>query len=109
MKTMDSLGRLTIPKEVRSKLDIKGDCDFQILAEDDYIKLVPANKKHNISDKDMTTLRKLYIMLKKSGLLDNYYTEELARITKQSESKCSNCGENMFLTTDNTFKCFNCE
>lgn len=109
MKTMDSLGRLTIPKDIREKLNIKSDCAFQILAEEDYIKLVPAIKKHSISDDDMTTLRKLFIMLKNSGLLDNYYTEELARITKQSESKCSICGENMFLTTDNTFKCFNCE
>jgi AbrB family looped-hinge helix DNA binding protein len=109
MKTMDSMGRLTIPKDIRERLNMQDGCDFNIITDGETIKLIPAITKHQIDDADMIALRKLFIMLKSTGILDSYYTKLMAKITKQSENKCYKCGENLFLASDDTFKCYNCD
>lgn len=109
MKKVDNIGRITIPKDLRTKYNLEIGMNYEIIEENDSLKIKPLNKSFNISNEDMKVLRKMYIMLLDSGMLDNYYDEILARITKKSESKCAECGSNLFLTNENTYKCFKCE
>jgi tRNA(Ile2) C34 agmatinyltransferase TiaS len=41
-------------------------------------------------------------------MLDDYYTAMLSNITNETDNKCVVCGENMFLTSDNAYKCYKC-
>ena len=109
MRRIDILGRLCIPKEIREKYKITENTDLQIIDNGDGIIIYPSSKPYTISQKDMETLRKLYLMLDESGFLDDDYKQKLAKITKESDSKCATCGNKMFLTNDNTYKCYKCE
>lgn len=109
MKKVDNIGRITIPKDLRTKYNLETGMNYEIIEESDSLTIKPLNKNFTISNEDMKALRKMYIMLSDSGILDAYYDEILARITKKSESKCSECGAYLFLTNENTYKCFKCE
>ena len=108
MRKIDSLGRVCIPKEIRNAYNIDQNTDLQILDNGNGIIILPSSRPFIISNNDMETLRKLYVMLKESGLIDDEYSHKLAKITKETDSKCATCGSNMFLTNDNTYKCYKC-
>ena len=109
MKKIDSIGRVTIPKDIREFYKITDATDVQIIDNGNGILIIPSNRPYTITQNDMKTLRKLYIMLNESGLLDDEYSQKLAKITKETDSKCATCGSKMFLTNDNTYKCYKCE
>lgn len=107
-KLVDSAGRVQLPKDLRDKYNLNTGAEYSLVAEDTYIKLEPVNKLFTIDNEDMKVLRKLYLMLADNGLLDDYYDTILSKITKRSEIKCDKCNNYLFLTTDNTYKCFKC-
>lgn len=109
MRKVDSLGRVCLPIDIRKAYNITEDTDLQILDNGNGIVIFPASRPYTITHNNMDTLRRLYIMLRDSGLLDDEYTEKLSKITKESDKKCANCGNNMFLMTDNSYKCYKCE
>lgn len=109
MEKVSNEGRITIPKNLRTKYNLNGGAEYQIIEDNDCLKIVSRETKYNIDEEDMKALRKLYIMLSDSGIMDSYYDEILSRITKKTETKCDKCGNNLFLTKENTFKCFKCE
>ena len=108
MKKLDGMGRLTIPKEMRASYNLNPNTEVQIIDNGNGLLVIPADTPYTISQSEMDTLRKLYLMLQDSGFLDEYFTEKLSKITKESESKCDTCGSKMFLTKDNTYKCYKC-
>ena len=108
MRKVDDLGRVCIPIDIRKRYNINENTDLQIIDNGNGIIIYPADRPYLISNNDMETLRKLYIMLKDSGLLDDDYSEKLSKITKESDTKCADCGSNMFLMSDNTYKCYKC-
>ena len=109
MKKIDSLGRLVIPIDIRKAYNITEDTDLQVLDNGNGIIIYPSSRPYTISKNDMEVLRKLYIMLNNAGLLDDDYIYKLAKITRETDEKCATCGNKMFLTTDNTYKCYRCE
>ena len=109
MRKLDSLGRICIPKEIRMNYNINEGTDLQIIDNGNGILILPANRPYSLSSNNMDTLRELYLMLKESGLLDSEYTEKLSKITKESDVKCKDCNTNMFLMSDNTYKCYKCK
>ena len=109
MRRIDNVGRLTLPIEIRKNYNITEDTDLQILDNGNGIVVFPASRPYTITQSDMKTLRKLYIMLNDSGFLDEEYKQKLSKITKETDTKCATCGSNMFLTNDNTYKCYKCE
>lgn len=109
MRRIDHLGRVTIPADIRKHYNINRETDLQILDNGNSIIIIPSTRPYTITQNDMKTLRKLYIMLNESGFLDDEYSQKLAKITKETDSKCATCGSNMFLTNDNTYKCYKCE
>lgn len=108
-KVVDNVGRVQIPKDLRIKYNLDKGASYMIKEEDNGIKIEPLNGINIISGEDMKVLRKLYLMLNASGLLDTYYDTILANITKKTDSKCAKCGNPLFLETDNTYKCYECE
>lgn len=108
MQKVDAVGRVMIPKNLREKFDLEKGNSYSIIETDKGLLVTSEKVKFNICEEDMKALRKLYIMLSNSGFLDSYYDEILSRITKRTDIKCDKCGEFLFLTTDNTYKCFKC-
>lgn len=109
MRKLDSVGRITLPVDIRKQYNIDENTDLQIIDNGNGILIIPANKPYIISENNMETLRKIYVMLKESGLIDSEYEEKLAKITKETDSKCATCGNKMFLAADNTYRCYKCE
>lgn len=109
MKKVDSAGRIVLPKDIRESYNLDVGQEFTLVECEDYLKIMPLQVKFEIANEDMKVLRKLYLMLYESGLMDDYYDEVLSRITKKTENKCEKCKKPLFLTTDNNYKCFNCE
>lgn len=105
---IDSVGRVQIPKELRAKYNLEIGSKYKITECKDYLKVEPFKEIYTITADEMTTLRKLYLMLSESGLLDNYYETTLADITKKADIKCDKCNSPLFLTKDNSYKCFKC-
>ena len=109
MQKVDAVGRVMIPKNLREKYDLEKGNGYSIIETDKGLLVAPEKAKFNIGEEDMKALRKLYIMLSNSGFLDSYYDEILSRVTKRTDIKCDKCEEFLFLTTDNSYKCFKCE
>ena len=109
MQKIDNIGRITIPKNLRDNCNLEKGTECELVATNEGILIMSKNKNYSVGSVDMDALRKLYIMLKNSGFIDDYYDEILSRITRKTDSKCTKCGEHLFLTNDNNYKCFNCE
>ena len=107
-KIVDSIGRVLIPKDLREKYNLKPGTDYFIIEEKDGLRIEAQEKLFTISNEDMKVLRKLYLMLSDNDLLDDYYETILSKITRKSEIKCDKCNSNLFITNDNSYKCFKC-
>ena len=105
---IDNCGRVQLPKEIRSKYNLVPGVKYDITERDNYLEIRPDKEFYTITSDEMTTLRKLYLMLSESGLLDDYYENTLADITKKADIKCDKCNSPLFLTKDNSYKCFKC-
>ena len=108
MRTIDALGRITIPKEIRVKYELNSNTDIKLVEDDDCIKLVPQNISYKISINDMQTLRELFMQLNSAGLLDENAVAALSRITKMSNSKCDKCNNNLFVEQNGLLSCIEC-
>lgn len=109
MRRVDSVGRVIIPKDIRKELNLNTGSGYELIKEEDSIRIIPTESAFKVYNEDMKALRKMYLMLEESGMLDSYYDEILSRITKRTDIKCETCGANLFLNKDNTYKCFKCE
>ena len=109
MQKVDTIGRVMIPKKLREKYNLEKGNGYILIETENGLLVSPEEESFKICKEDMSSLIKLYIMLKESGFLDSYYDEILSRITKRTDIKCDKCGEYLFLTTDNTYKCYKCE
>lgn len=109
MQKIDSVGRITIPKNIRERYNLEKGTEYELLETDRGLVVSPKSTPFTIGEEDMKALRKLYIMLSNSGFIDEYYNEILSRVTKRTDMNCTECGEYLFLTSDNNYKCFNCE
>lgn len=105
---IDGQGRLQIPKELRERYNLDNGAKYKITECGDYLKVESLKETYTITSDEMTILRKLYLMLSESGLLDEYYENSLADITKKVNVKCDKCNSPLFLTKDNSYKCFKC-
>lgn len=108
MKLLDRNYRVAIPTEIRKKYNIKPGDALDVVDTGNSIVIRTHTETYEISENEMNHLRKLYVMLKSSGMLDDYYTAILSNITNETDNKCVVCGENMFLTSDNAYKCYKC-
>ena len=108
-KIVDNVGRVQIPKDLRTKYNLEKGASYTIKEEENGLKIEPLGGLMTISGEDMLVLRKLYLMLENSGLIDSYYNEKLAEITRKTDNKCTKCNSPLFLDNDNTYKCYNCE
>ena len=109
MALLDTVNRITIPKHLRDKYNLKAGERYRLYDNGKTIEIIPEIKSYEIPETDMIELRKLYLMLMESGLLDEYYDRVLSKITKKSELKCERCGSNLFYIDESTCKCFKCE
>ena len=108
MKKIDSIGRVMLPKDMREDLNITENTNLKLEVCEGYLKITPTECMYKISKADMLELRKIYIALKQSGLLDEHYIEVLSRITNESNVKCEKCNCNMFVD-DKSYRCYNCD
>ncbi len=109
MRKIDSSGRVSLPIDIRNHYNITQDTDLQVLDNGNGIIIIPSSRPYVLTQNDMKTLRKLYLMLDESGFLDEEYKQKLSKITKETDVKCATCKSNMFLTNDNTYKCYKCD
>lgn len=109
MKLVDSNFRVSIPSELRKKYNIKPGDSLDIIDTGNTIEIRSYNKKYEVDESDMKKLRRLYLMLKNSGILDDFYANALSKITQETDMKCTICNENMFLTASNEYKCYKCD
>jgi AbrB family looped-hinge helix DNA binding protein len=108
MKLLDSNYRIAIPSEIRKKYNIKPGDALDIVDTGNNIVIRAYTKMYEIDETEMEHLRKLYVMLKSSGMLDDFYVAMLSKITQEVDNKCVVCGEIMFLTASNSYKCYKC-
>ena len=97
-----------LPKDIREDLNITENTNLKLEVCEGYLKITPTECMYKISKADMLELRKIYIALKQSGLLDEHYIEVLSRITNESNVKCEKCNCNMFVD-DKSYRCYNCD
>lgn len=108
MNRIDRLGRLGIPQGLRVKYDLNNGGEIvDIIDNENGILIKPRKHLYTLNEQQMTNLRRLYLMLSNSGLIDSEYALKLANITRMSESVCAKCGSKLFLNNDNTLKCYN--
>lgn len=108
MKKLDTVGRITLPKEMRDRNNFKTDDLFEIYERGDEIILKPMKKNYTISESQMSIIRKLYSMLKDTDLLEDSELSTLKEICRITDSSCPTCGELLYISNDNTYKCMKC-
>lgn len=109
MKKLDTVGRITLPKEMRERNGFKPDDLFEVFERGDEIILKPMKKDYRISESQMSVIRKLYNMMKDADILEESEIMTLKEICKFTDVLCPKCNENLYLTSDNSYKCMNCE
>lgn len=108
MARIDNMGRLGIPLAIRNNLGINGVTEVDIIENNNNeIIIKPKFNIYRITENEMTSLRKLYIMLNESGLVSGEYKQVLSNITKESESVCGVCGNKLF-ADGSSLKCYKC-
>ena len=108
MRRLDNAGRVCIPKDIRNNYKINSNTELQIIDNGNGILIIPESRPYILTNRNMDDLRNLYLMLKDSGLLDEENISKLAKMTRESDVACSDCGSKMFLLTNNTYKCYKC-
>ena len=108
MKKLDTVGRITLPKEMRDRNNFKADDLFEIYERGDEIILKPMKKNYTISENQMFVVRKLFSMDKDTDLLEDSELATLKEICKFTDIICPKCGEPLYLANDNSYKCLKC-
>lgn len=101
-------GKVTIPKSIRERNNLKTNDAFEIFERGDEIVLKPMHSNYNITENQMYVVRKLYNMVKDTDLLEESEITILKEICGITDITCPKCGENLYLTSDNTYKCMKC-
>lgn len=109
MKRIDIAGRITLPKELRERNGFKTNDLFEIFERGDEIILKPMQANYKITESQMNVLRKIYSMLKDTDVLEDSELVTLKETCKFTDMKCPECNEDLYLTSDNAYKCMNCE
>ena len=108
MKKLDAIGRITLPKELRDRNGFKTDDLFEIYERGDEVILKPMKINYSINESQMLLLRKLYVMIKDTDILEESELITLKEICKCTDLACPNCKEPLFLSSDNSYKCIKC-
>lgn len=108
MKKLDNIGRLTIPKEIRERNGYKTNDLFEVYERGDEVVFKPVKTNYSVSELQMSTIRRLYNMVKDTDILEESELAILKETCKCTELKCPECGEPLFITSDNTYKCMKC-
>lgn len=108
MKKLDTVGRITLPKEMRERNGFKTDDMFEIYERGDEIVLKPMKQNYTVTELQMTIIRKLYSMVKDTDLLEESELGTLKETCKCTDTPCPVCGEPLFLMSDNRYKCMKC-
>lgn len=108
MKKLDSIGRIVIPKEIRIRNGFKTDDLFEIYERGDEVVIKAMKKTYTVNEFQMSILRKLYMMIKDTDILEESEITTLKEICGFTEISCPKCGEFLYLTADNTYKCMKC-
>lgn len=101
-------GKITIPKNIRERNNLKANDMFEIYEKGNEIVLRPTKPNYNITDTQMFVIRKLYNMVKDTDLLEDSEIAILKETCSISDIKCPKCDENLYITSDNTYKCMKC-
>ena len=109
MKKIDTAGRVLLPKEAREKVGITADSELEILVNNNNIIIRPMEEVYTLKKNEMELIREVYKFVRDAMLLDDNKLIELKEICGYTDVKCPNCGEDMFVTPDKTYKCDNCK
>ena len=108
MKKLDGVGRITLPKEIRERNGYKTDDMFEIYERGDEIILKPLKSNYSVSESQMAVVRKLFLMIKDTDLLEDSEISTLKEICKFTDTLCPKCNEPLYMTSDNSYKCIKC-
>ena len=108
MKKMDINGRVGIPKEIRERNHFQADEMFDVYERGDEIVFRPIKPITKVTEEQLNVIRKLYNEVIKNSILNDKELKMLADVTGASNIICPRCGECLFLTGDNNYKCVNC-
>ena len=108
MKQMYENGRITIPKEIRERNNLKPNDLFEVYERGNEIIFKPMRTSYTVNEPQMSILRKLYMMIKDTDILEESEITTLKEICGFTEISCPKCGEFLYLTADNTYKCMKC-
>ncbi len=108
MKKLDSIGRITLPKEIRDRNGFKQDDMFEIYERGDEVILRPFKSNYSINEEQMDVIRKFYNMVKDTDLLEENELDVLKDVCKCTDTVCPKCKAPLFLTKENTYKCISC-
>ena len=108
MVTLYENGRITIPKSIRERNKLKADDLFEVYERGDEIVFKPAKPNYTIKENQMYIIRKLYGIVKDTDILEESEITILKETCGITDIACPKCGENLYLTSDNTYKCMKC-
>lgn len=108
MKKLDINGRIGIPKEIRERNGFKTDDAFEVFERGNDIIFRPLKSDYKVTENEMYIVRKLYNMIKDTDILEDSELNILKEICGITDVKCPKCGENLYLTSDNSYKCMKC-
>ena len=110
MRNIDSVGRISLPKNIRDKFGLKEGSALRIEEGDGYIKVIPDKApEYKIEEESMDFLRKLYNNLKENNLIEENALKRLGKIVGVTNNTCINCGANLFVTNDKKYECVKCK
>jgi len=110
MRSLDGVGRVGLPKDIRERFGLKEGSIVNIEEGDGYIKVIPAKiPDYKLTETNMDFLRKLYNNLKENNLVDENAITQLGKILKVTDNTCINCGANLFVTNDKKYECVKCK
>lgn len=108
MIRVDSVGRVLLPKKIRERYNLKENTELNVVEGNNELILQFAEKKYLVNELQMEVIRELYIIANDTMLLDDTKLKVLAEICGASNATCPNCGNPMFLTSEDSYKCIKC-
>ena len=110
MRSLDGVGRVGLPKDIREKFGLKEGSPVKVEEGDGYIKIIPTKMlDYKITESNMDILRKIYNNLKENNLIEENALKQLGKIVGVTENTCINCGASLFVTNDKKYECVKCK
>ena len=108
MVTLYENGRFTIPRPIRERNGLKAGDLIELYERGDEIVIKAVKPNYTITEPQMYVIRKLYSMVKDTDILEESEVNILKETCGFTDIKCPKCNEDLYITSNNSYKCMKC-